>query len=348
MPSDYWLVEVSGLPFGVQSELMAGDCLMPVLRGLLHGTTVRDAPGLCGASGPAEYWRVLDAFGAGRSALRGYWEPRPPVSVSCAGVHASAYVRRGLASLVVLASFGVDDVTGGGTFTSRWASARCSLSFDWAQLGLAPRAARLLTVPYTHSGAPRPALRIWLEPPSYGASLPVYANRGYVLLLDDGDAASPAAALRAAPNVSASYAALEAAFYPPLTPSPTESTLYHQAARGPFISPCAAPSAGKRPRGCSQAHLQAGPPRPWGASQACDADVADELLDVQLERGLTRVSANRTAGAFRPEWDGRADGEAPRHGAPRHRLLKAGRRGPRGLSKAFARWSDERPPPGGS
>ena len=139
--ADYWLVEVSGLPFGLMGDMMrAGH----TWRGMLYGLTTRYR-----TADPTELWQLWDAFGIQHASMHGYWqaEPPPPVAVdagSCRHVRATAYVRRGLRTLIALASWDVEP-------------RECVLRLDWAALGLEPRAVALEAAPLPSLGQPRRA-----------------------------------------------------------------------------------------------------------------------------------------------------------------------------------------------
>ena len=104
---DYWLVEMSGLPFGLTSELMAPA---NPWRGMLHGSAVRmlthrpqrpqcteqywHGSRLCTrlqrrplpprphATHATTLWRLWRAFGIESAAVHGYWESDPPIYIS--------------------------------------------------------------------------------------------------------------------------------------------------------------------------------------------------------------------------------------------------------------------------
>ncbi len=64
---DYWLTEVSGLPFGLMGEMLQ-DGGHPY-RGMLYGMTAR----LYGDVDPRPVWRMMDEFGIADSRMLGYW-----------------------------------------------------------------------------------------------------------------------------------------------------------------------------------------------------------------------------------------------------------------------------------
>jgi hypothetical protein len=101
---DYWLTEVSGLPFGLMGEMLQ-DGGHPY-RGLLYGMTAR----MYGDVDPRPVWRMMNEFGIAESRMLGYWLDNAPVTTSHPRVLATTYVRPdGL--LIALASWSERDET---------------------------------------------------------------------------------------------------------------------------------------------------------------------------------------------------------------------------------------------
>ena len=121
--SDYWLVEVSGIPYGLFSEMLDGGG--NPWRGMLYGMTNR--LGWCG--NPRPLWKLWDSFGIQEASMSGYWDPDCPVKTGRKDVLATAYVRDGK-TLVAIAS---------------WASAPVSIRPDvaYSQLRIDPAKAEL-------------------------------------------------------------------------------------------------------------------------------------------------------------------------------------------------------------
>jgi len=120
---DYWLVEVSGIPFGLMGEMLQ-DGGNP-WRGMIYGMTGR----LPWAGDPRPIWRVWDEFGIEDSRMVGYWSPSCPVRTSRRDVLATVYIGPNK-TLVAIAS---------------WAKRRASirLEIDWHALGIAQEKARV-------------------------------------------------------------------------------------------------------------------------------------------------------------------------------------------------------------
>jgi len=124
---DYWLTEVSGIPFGLMGEMLekGGN----PWRGMLYGMTAR----LPWSGDPRPLWRLWDEFGIEESRMIGYWVPDRPVRTNRSDVLATSYVKDGSA-LIAIASWSdsTQDVT---------------LEFDWDALGLAGNNAILEALP---------------------------------------------------------------------------------------------------------------------------------------------------------------------------------------------------------
>ncbi len=120
---DYWLVEISGIPFGLFSEMLQGGG--NPWRGMLYGMTNR----LRWYGDPKNIWKVWDDFGIAEAEMVGYWSPDCPVKTDNKNVLATVYVKAGRA-LVALAS---------------WAKEKTEvrLTFDWNALKLHSQSAVL-------------------------------------------------------------------------------------------------------------------------------------------------------------------------------------------------------------
>lgn len=118
---DYWMTEVSGLPFGLMGEMLQ-DGGHPY-RGLLYGMTSRKY----GDTDPRPVWAMMNDFGMAESRMLGYWLPDAPVRTDHPEILATTYVRDD-AVLLALASWSHDDEV-------------VELGVDWEKLGLAVGAA---------------------------------------------------------------------------------------------------------------------------------------------------------------------------------------------------------------
>ncbi|MEZ4417753.1 MAG: DUF6067 family protein [Gemmatimonadota bacterium] len=155
---DYWITEVSGLPFGLMGEMLQ-DGGHPY-RGLLYGMTAR----LYGDVDPRPVWRMMDDFGIDGSRMRGYWMEDAPVRTDHPRVLATTYERpEGL--LVVLASWADRDVDVALSL-DRDLSARFGAQPSWAPavLGLQDEAEVALSQVRVPAGQGR-FIRIGPRPP---------------------------------------------------------------------------------------------------------------------------------------------------------------------------------------
>ncbi|MEP7347885.1 MAG: glycoside hydrolase domain-containing protein, partial [Gemmatimonadaceae bacterium] len=100
---DYWLVELSGIPFGLMSEMLekGGN----PWRGMTFGMTNR----MPWSGDPSPIWKAWDDFGMEQSRMIGWWSPAAPVKTGNEDVLATTYVRAGKA-LVALASWAPESV----------------------------------------------------------------------------------------------------------------------------------------------------------------------------------------------------------------------------------------------
>jgi hypothetical protein len=155
-PPDYWLIEISGIPFGVMGEMLQ-DGGNP-WRGMLYGMTGR----LPYMADPRPIWKVWDDFGMRGSEMIGYWAPDCPVRTDSASVLATVY-RQPKKTLVAVASWAAE-------------KADCRLTIDFAKLGLDPARTRLRA----------PAVPNFQPAATFGPSdpIPIAPGRGWLLVLD--------------------------------------------------------------------------------------------------------------------------------------------------------------------
>jgi len=85
-PADYWMTEVSGLPFGLMGEMLQ-DGGHPY-RGMLYGMTSR----LYGKTDPRPVWAMMNDFGIAESRMRGYWLKDTPVRTGNPKLVATTYL----------------------------------------------------------------------------------------------------------------------------------------------------------------------------------------------------------------------------------------------------------------
>lgn len=117
-PPEFWLVEVSGIPYGLMGEMLEGGG--NPWRGMLYGMTGR-SPRV--DNGPL--WKQWDSFGMQNSEMIGYWVKDNPVKTGSEKTLATVYSHMGDKALISLATWEDTD-------------AKVKLSIDWAKLGLDP------------------------------------------------------------------------------------------------------------------------------------------------------------------------------------------------------------------
>lgn len=117
-PPEFWLVEVSGIPYGLMGEMLEGGG--NPWRGMLYGMTGR-SPRV--NNGPL--WKLWDSFGMQNSEMIGYWVKDNPVKTGSEKTLATVYSHMGDKALISLATWEDTD-------------AKVKLSIDWAKLGLDP------------------------------------------------------------------------------------------------------------------------------------------------------------------------------------------------------------------
>jgi tetratricopeptide (TPR) repeat protein len=100
---DYWLTEISGLPFGLMGEMLQ-DGGNP-WRGMVFGMTGR----LPWSGDPRSMWKAWDEFGIADAKMIGFWVPGGPVKTSRPDVLATAYVRDGK-TMIAVASWAPEKV----------------------------------------------------------------------------------------------------------------------------------------------------------------------------------------------------------------------------------------------
>lgn len=156
---DFFLTEVSGIPFGLMGEMLekGGN----PWRGMVYGMTNR-MPWTTD-SDPRPLWKLWDDFGMQGVNMIGYWSDNCPVKTSNSKVLATVY-KKDKAALVSIASW---DST----------NTKCTLVIDWNKLGI--DAAK---VTISAPGIPgfQPAANFKITD-----SIPVEKNKGWLLLIKD-------------------------------------------------------------------------------------------------------------------------------------------------------------------
>ncbi|MBE0460438.1 MAG: hypothetical protein IBX60_02215 [Candidatus Aminicenantes bacterium] len=156
-PPDFWLIEISGIPFGLMGEMLQ-DGGNP-WRGMLYGMTAR----FPWSGNPTHLWKAWDGFGIEESKMFGYWSPSTPVKIDNNDILATAYVKKG-STLISIAS---------------WAKKRVSvhIKIDWNVLGITPEKAQFYA----------PFIKDFQDQATFVPtdSIPVDPGKGWLLIVSE-------------------------------------------------------------------------------------------------------------------------------------------------------------------
>ncbi|MEP6927484.1 MAG: glycoside hydrolase domain-containing protein [Ginsengibacter sp.] len=154
---DFFLTEVSGIPFGLMGEMLQ-DGGNP-WRGMIYGMTNR-MPWSDDAD-PRPIWHVWDMFGMKGSKMIGYWSGNCPVKTDNDKVLATVYEKRG-SSLISIASWDDNDTD-------------VQLKIDWKKLGIDPAKATIVA----------PAIKNFQPPKTFNLNekIPVAKGKGWLLIV---------------------------------------------------------------------------------------------------------------------------------------------------------------------
>ncbi|MBE9668359.1 hypothetical protein IRJ18_18460 [Mucilaginibacter boryungensis] len=125
---DFFLTEVSGIPFGLMGEMLQGGG--NPWRGMIFGMTNR-MPWSDNAD-PRPIWKAWDNFGMQGTKMIGYWVDSNPVKTNNPKVLATVYKKQGKA-MIAIASWADNDTS-------------IKLTIDWKALGI-DRAKATITAP---------------------------------------------------------------------------------------------------------------------------------------------------------------------------------------------------------
>jgi len=151
---DLWLVEMSGIPFGLMSEMLGTG---QPWRGMVFGEVAR----LGWGGEPRPLWKAMDEFGMAGTEMIGFWDAACPVKTGNPEVLASAYRKNGRV-LIALASWSAKDES-------------VRLAIDFKALGIDPAKATLTAM----------AMDKLQEKATYQVSAPITIppNKGLLLTL---------------------------------------------------------------------------------------------------------------------------------------------------------------------
>ena len=122
MPPDNWLVEISGIPFGLCGQMLEDDG--NPWWGMVYGITSRGGYVRDVKKSPENLWKFFDEFRFSEREMTGYWDRKNPVSCSNPMILASVYK-------------GVDDII---ISVANWNDRDevASIDVNWVELGIDP------------------------------------------------------------------------------------------------------------------------------------------------------------------------------------------------------------------
>ena len=156
-PPDFFLTEVSGIPFGLMGEMLQGGG--NPWRGMVYGMTSR-MPWSDNAD-PRPIWKVWDDFGMQGTTMIGYWSPACPVKTESNAIPATVYQKPG-SLLVALASWAKQDTT-------------VRLDIDWKRIGI-DSAHAIIIAPEIANFQPAHNFAV-------GEAIPVQKGKGWLLII---------------------------------------------------------------------------------------------------------------------------------------------------------------------
>jgi hypothetical protein len=155
---DFFLTEVSGIPFGLMGEMLQGGG--NPWRGMVFGMTNR-MPWSDNAD-PRPIWKAWDDFGMQGTKMIGYWVASDPVKTNNSNIPATVYKKNGKA-MIAIASWAAEDTN-------------IKLNIDWKALGIDPAKARITA----------PGIRNFQPAKTFGLNdeIPVQKGKGWLLVLE--------------------------------------------------------------------------------------------------------------------------------------------------------------------
>jgi hypothetical protein len=117
---DHWLIEVSGIPFGLSGQMLGGGG--NPWRGMVYGITNRAA---WTKNSPEYLWKFFDEYRFSEREMIGYWDKKCPVQTGNPNLVASVY--KGSEDIVIA--------------IGNWSDEKqtCSLQLDWKSLDIDPK-----------------------------------------------------------------------------------------------------------------------------------------------------------------------------------------------------------------
>jgi len=154
---DFWLVEISGIPFGLMGEMLQDGGNQ--YRGMLYGMTSR-APW---SGNPVAIWDLWDNFGIDKSEFYGYWSDDSPVTTGYRNALASVYQLEEKTMIAVASWYNET--------RNVW------LKVDWEKLGL-DRSNSIFRLPYIPGFQDSAAYKPW-------EAIPVDPGKGFIIIIEE-------------------------------------------------------------------------------------------------------------------------------------------------------------------
>jgi len=153
---DYWLTEVSGLPFGLMGEMLEKGG--HPYRGLVYGMTSR----IYGNIDMRPIWKLFDDFDIANSEMLGYWVDRSPIKTNVRNIKSTVYVQNNKVLIAI------------GSWSEK--EEKVPLQIDWDALGMDKNNARLIS----------PEIEGLQKSETFDIdqSVPVEKNQGLILILE--------------------------------------------------------------------------------------------------------------------------------------------------------------------
>ncbi len=155
-PPDFWLIETSGIPFGLMGEMLQDGGNQ--WRGMVFGMTSR-APW---SGDPSPLWKVWDDFGIENSEMVGFWDSACPVSTNNSNVKVTVYQKNDKL-LLAIGNWNTTDTN-------------IQLKIDWDKIGINRKTAKLVA----------PAIKNFQEKRTFNTDdlIAVPGGKGYLLILE--------------------------------------------------------------------------------------------------------------------------------------------------------------------
>ncbi|PTM08107.1 MAG: hypothetical protein DA407_08910 [Bacteroidetes bacterium] len=153
---DYWLTEVSGIPFGLTGEMLEGGG--HPYRGLVYGMTTR----VYGNFNPGALWKVFDDFDIANAEMLGYWVDRSPIKTNHTNIKSTVYLHDDKVLISI------------GSWSDK--NEQVTLNIDWEALGFDKNTMKLTS----------PEIKDLQRFKTYNINQPVTVekNQGLILVLE--------------------------------------------------------------------------------------------------------------------------------------------------------------------